>query len=159
MPTAEPGRQSLSWPPVRTRGQPVSALRCFVQKFGIGWLQAAWNKGDFASFWNAEWPLSRVNIDFWHRPVTPGVAGSSPVHSAIIIERGNPYVVAPLFFGNLEPVLEYGLRWCGQWERGVQAVSVESTTPRRELPRVVELDHRFAQPEVRLPIKASARQT
>ena len=25
-----------------------------------------------------------MNIDFWYRPVTPGVAGSSPVHSAII---------------------------------------------------------------------------
>ena len=23
-----------------------------------------------------------MNIDFWYRPVTPGVAGSSPVHSA-----------------------------------------------------------------------------
>jgi len=25
---------------------------------------------------------SRVSIDFWHRPGTPGVAGSSPVRSA-----------------------------------------------------------------------------
>src|SRR5215831_15992233 len=34
------------------------------------------------TFWNSNRPLARANPRNWHRPVTPGVAGSSPVHSA-----------------------------------------------------------------------------
>ena len=34
------------------------------------------------TFWNTNRPLARANPRNWHRPVTPGVAGSSPVHSA-----------------------------------------------------------------------------
>ena len=34
------------------------------------------------TFWNSNRPPARANPRNWHRPVTPGVAGSSPVHSA-----------------------------------------------------------------------------
>ena len=33
-------------------------------------------------FWNADCPQTRMNAHSEHSPVTPGVAGSSPVHSA-----------------------------------------------------------------------------
>jgi len=36
----------------------------------------------FGDFGIGNWVKSRVNLDFWYRPVTPGVAGSSPVRSA-----------------------------------------------------------------------------
>src|SRR6516225_3031390 len=35
-----------------------------------------------ACFWNSNRLLARANARNQHRPVTPGVAGSSPVHSA-----------------------------------------------------------------------------
>jgi len=54
-----------------------------VSNFGTKLRETAENRYVFFDFWNMIWPETRMNIDFGTRPVTPGVAGSSPVRSAI----------------------------------------------------------------------------
>ena len=53
------------------------------QFFGKPPWKPAWNRGLKAKFWKTKTAETRASIDFIPRPVTPGVAGSSPVRSAI----------------------------------------------------------------------------
>ncbi len=58
-----------------------------AEKYGVDFLEfASANPHEYVGeFWNfGIWNVvqTRMNIDFWYRSVTPGVAGSSPVHSA-----------------------------------------------------------------------------
>jgi hypothetical protein len=61
-----------------------------------------------ATFWNMNSRPDRINAHFVHRPVTPGVAGSSPVHSAKILNENSRLRVAVFISGS--ETLEYARR-------------------------------------------------
>ena len=66
----------------RWRALPSPVFDRFLGLWSASPARSAAFQSELRRFWNADRPPTRLNARSEHRPVTPGVAGSSPVHSA-----------------------------------------------------------------------------